>query len=806
VPPGKPKLRSDLVLSRRESAGDVSVVVKDPASGRFYRFREVEDFVAGQLDGVTSLHAVRQRAEARFGAQLPDETLRRFVQSLGGLGLLEADGPEEGHLSARPGRLKGSALYLRYRLLDPDRLLGWLAPRLGLVFTPAFLGGAAGAALLALGVILTNREELSRDLARLQSFQGLVLIWLTVVLTTALHELAHGLTCKHFGGEVRDAGVMLIYGHPAFYCNVSDAWLFPERGRRLWVGAAGIVADGLLWAAATLVWRGTERETWVSLIALVVMASAAAKTVLNLIPLIKLDGYYLVSDWLEVPNLRSRAFGHLAALLSGGGAAASPRERRIYLAYGLAAAIFSITAFLTLAVQLGGFLVARYGAVGLGLVALVLVPRGRRLLGRLRSAPARTVEQSPAATPRRRRGPLMALAGAALALAFLVPMDLRVAGEFKILPQRNAEVRAEIDGILHAVHVREGDHVEAGDPLARLAERDYAAEAGRVAAELAEKQARLRMLRAGPRQEDIAVARAALETARTGHEHARQLYEEARRLRVERLARAQASARKGEDRLQYGASQAARQRQLFAQGLISRRELEEAEEQALVRQKELDEARAELRLVTAEDLADARKEVAVAEKQVREADSRLRVLLAGSRPEEVEAGQAEIARLESQRRLLAEQLALTRLVSPIAGVVTTPKLDEKVGQFVKKGDVVAQVHELRTVMAEIAISEREIGDVRPGQRVVVKPRAYPERSFTGTVVSIAATATEEPVGKDELSHLRRVLVTTALDNESALLRAEMTGKAKIYGDSRSLAALAWRRVMRTVGVELWSWL
>jgi multidrug resistance efflux pump len=784
----------------------VSVVVKDPASGRFYRFHEVEDFVAGQLDGATSLHAVRQRAETRFGAQLPDDTLRRFVQSLRGLGLLEPDGPEEGHLSGRPSRLRGSALYLRYRVLDPDRLLGWLAPRLRLLFTPAFLWGSAGAVLLALGVLLANRAELSRDLARLQSLHGLVLIWLTVVLATVVHELAHGLTCKHFGGEVREAGVMLLYLQPAFYCNVSDAWLFPERAKRLWVGAAGIVADVLLGAGATLVWRATERETWVSLAALVVMASAALKTVLNLVPLVKLDGYYLLSDWLEIPNLRARAFGYLAALPRTGGAPASPRERWIYLVYGLGAAVFSIGLIVALAVGLGGILVARYGVVGLGLAALFLVPRTRRVLSRLRPGQAPTEAPGPAAVPRRRRARLAALAGAGLALAFLIPLDLRVAGEFKILPQRNAEVRAEIDGIVHEVHVREGDRVNAGAPVARLAERDYAAEAGRVAAELAEKQARLRMLTAGPRQEDIAVARAALETARTGHEHARQRHEEARRLQVERLARAQASARKGEDRLQYGASQAARQRQLFAQGLISRRELDEAEEQALVRQKELEEARAELRIVTAEDLAEARKEVAVAEKQAREAESRLRVLLAGSRPEEVEAGRAEIARLESQQRLLAEQLRLTRLVSPIAGVVTTPKLDEKVGQYVKKGDVVLQVHELRMVMAEIAVSEREIGDVQPGQRVVVKPRAYPERSFTGTVVSIATTATEEPTAKDEPTGFRRVLVTTALDNESALLRAEMTGKAKIYGEPRSLAALAWRRVMRTVGVELWSWL
>jgi hypothetical protein len=106
---------------------------------------------------------------------------------------------------------------------------------------------------------------------------------------------------------------MLIYFQPAFYCNVSDAWLFPEKSRRLWVTFAGAYFEIFLWGLATLVWRVTDPGSFVNHFALVVTATSAFKMFLNLNPLIKLDGYYLLSDWLDVPNLRSKAVAYLRA-------------------------------------------------------------------------------------------------------------------------------------------------------------------------------------------------------------------------------------------------------------------------------------------------------------------------------------------------------------------------------------------------------------------------------------------------------------------------------------------------------------
>jgi multidrug efflux pump subunit AcrA (membrane-fusion protein) len=215
----------------------------------------------------------------------------------------------------------------------------------------------------------------------------------------------------------------------------------------------------------------------------------------------------------------------------------------------------------------------------------------------------------------------------------------------------------------------------------------------------------------------------------------------------------------------------------------------------------LQESQAERQIILRDELAETRQAFAVAQKQFQEAEGRLRVLLAGSRPEEIQASQAEIARLDVQWRYLDEQLGRVKVVSPISGVVTTHKLKEKIGQHVNRGDLIAKVFEVKTVTAEIDIPEKEVADIKVGQSVLVKARAYPERSFHGKVSAVAPTASKE----DLQGAGRTILVTTQLDNDSQLLKPEMTGNAKVYCGKRVIFNLLTRRFSRYVRVEFWSW-
>jgi putative peptide zinc metalloprotease protein len=808
-----PKLRSDLVISRQGDA----VVLKDPATGRFFRFGEAEHFITSQLDGTTPLEVVRQRAGEEFGSLPEAGMVEGFVASLRRLGLLEANDAARERPAPRGWLPRGGPLYLRFSAFDPDRLLDRLVGKVAFCFTPAFVSFSAAVVVLGLGIAVTEWGDITRDLKRLLRVEAIPVAWLIMFTVSAAHEFAHGLTCKRFGGHVHEMGFLLIYFQPAFYCNVSDAWLFAEKSKRLWVTIAGPYFEIFLWAVAAIIWRIAEPGTVPSAVALVVVVTSAFRQFINLNPLIKLDGYYLLSDALGIPNLRARSFGYLKrrlfALVGSPGRTPvepTPRERRVYLAYGLVAGGYSAWLLGWVASMLGGFLTTHYQGTGAIAYAGLLGLAFQRPIQRWVSRPAFRAWRervNPRWVPiggRMRAVLLFALVVAAL---FLVPWELTVSGEFAVAPRRNADVRAEVDGIIAEVYVDEGQRVAVGQLVARLEDRDYRSELKAVEAQGDEIRARLKMLRAGPRAEERRVAIQTLETAETRREYARRRLDEAERMQAARHTKATADVAVAEERLRYARSDLVRSRALFAGELVSRRALEDSQERVAVGEKELAAAQADLAAVSAGDLsltgdlAGFRKELAVAQNEAEEARARLRLLEAGSRPEEIEGAEATLARLTTQRSHLEEQLRLVTVRSAVDGVVTTQRPRERVGQYMKKGDLIVEVREVATVRAEIAVGEREIGDVKVGQPVVVKARAFPERPLEGRVAAIAPAAVQD----EEAWRGKVFRVTTTLDNPDHLLRPEMTGTAKIYCGQRRLFDVLSRRLARHVRVEFWSW-
>ena len=675
-----PRLRADLIVSRQESPAGPCFVLKDPHTRRFFRLREAEYSIARRLDGETPLEALAGRVAAELGTEVSAEALSPFVEQLRRSGLLEVPGAPPARM--RPRLFQGDLLWVRFKAFDPDRLLERLASRLRFFFTPWFVIGSAALILWALATVVVRRGEIASDLSRIWSFDSLLLAWITVLTVTTLHEFAHGLTCKHFGGHVHEMGFLLIYLQPAFYCNISDAWLFPQKSRRLWVTFAGAFFEMTLWALSTLLWRLTEPGTWVSRAALVVMATSAIKQVFNLNPLIKLDGYYLLSDWLDVPNLRQRSFRYVGSRfqrLIGGMKGPLPelalREQRICLGYGLVAVVFSYWLLSSMLLGFAHYFTDRWHGWGATLWVGLLA-------GVVGNVTGKTPLRWPAAlSPKNRRLRLVAAAAGVLFLLYLLPLEFNVGGEFEVAPARNTDVRAQVEGIIQDVFVRERDRVAAGDTLARLADSDYRARLQMADAELAEKHARLRLLEAGPRAEERDVGRSAVGRA--------------------------------EERLHYAQADLERNRRLVAIEAAPKSDLERSEAEVAVTRKDLEGERA-----------------------------RLAMLIAGSRPEEIAAMREDIAHAETQQRQLAEQLARIWVTAPHGGIVTTPKPRERIGENVKAGDLIMEVYAVDTVTAEIAIPEQEIGEIREGQRGSVRLRAYPDRAFEGRVTAIAAAAME----------------------------------------------------------------
>jgi putative peptide zinc metalloprotease protein len=758
----EPTLRKDLVVSRMETPEGPRFVLKDPLTLRYFRLREAEYAIARRLDGRTSPEELASALATELDVEVDAPSLEAFVGQLRHQGLLHdpmAPPPP------RQGFVRGTPLYLRFRAFDPDRLLDWLIGKVRFFFTPYFVVGSALLLMWAVITAITHRAAIMQDLERLWNFQSLFVAWLVILCVVTLHEFAHGLTCKHFGGKVHEMGFMLIYFQPAFYCNISDAWLFPEKSKRLWVTAAGAYFELFVWSVATLVWIVVEPGTWVSGLALIVMATSAIKQFFNLNPLIKLDGYYLLSDLLDAPNLRQRAFSYLGnrvrrlvgAVETSVSLEASSRERAIFVAYGVMAFVFSYWFLANIVLGIGGYLTSHYQATGFAVftafLGLVFPQPLRRLLGRgssMSNAVSTTAAPAAPATPmthtgggkhanKKRRVVWVLIAVLLFVFALVVRIPLRVAGSFELLPARNADVPATLDGVIERIYVEEGSVVQAGDTIARLSEYERRARLSAVEADVAEREAQLQLLEAGARREEIALARLAVA--------------------------------KAEEPLRVARAEAERVRTLAARQVATRAELERAEEQVAVLANELEQAR-----------------------------GRLGMLRAGNRPEEIRATAQAVARAKAERNRLEGEIARLVLIAPHAGVVMTPRLSQKVGEYVKPGDLIAEIHALDRLTAEIGVSERDIGEVRVGQPVALRLRAYPNRTFRGTVTRIASAAAD--TGWREQ---RTVRVEVNLPNVDDKLRPMMTGYARIYvGDQRALDVLT-RRVRRYIRVEFWSW-
>ena len=747
-----PKLRSDLVVSQQAAKGHVSFVIKDPENGQFFRFREPEHFIARQLDGSTRSEEVCRRVQEKFGLELEMGTLESFVKTLEQRRLLE-NGKVAARSKAREqGRFRGSLLYFRFKVCDPNRLFDWLIGKVRFCFTPLFIVFSAAVIFLACCTLVFNWPGFQHSLPGLYRLATIPLILAIILLVTAAHEFAHGLTCKHFGGEVHEMGVLLMYLQPAFYCNVSDAWLFPEKSQRLWVTFAGPYFELFLWALSALMWRFSDPSTWLNYVALAVTATSGLKAMLNFNPLLKMDGYYLLSDWLDVPNLRRRSYAYIGTGLkrlfgAKSGGTEAPRERRILLTYGLVASAFSFSLLTVLALKIGQFLSERdLGIWGVFVMFFLFFAKIRRRVRRLFPETSGWFKPVRATLAAARR-PIIAFAILAVASGVVCfgRMGLKVVGPFRILPLHNADVRTEVEGIVEEIKVDEGDAVKKGDVIALLSNRDNLAELRQTEARIAQSKAKLKMLEAGPTREEIAVASAAVS--------------------------------KADAALTFARSRLVRDKALFEQNLLSRQDFEVAEQQA-----------------------------ATAENDLAEAKSKLNVLLSGSRPEDIDQTKAEIAGLEAQRQFLDQQVKLACVVSPTSGVIATPsrQLMELAHQLVKKGDLIAKVYELRTIEAETPIEEKEIADVHLGQTVALKVRAYPELTFYGKVSSIG-TAVQTSTDAKDISTGRTVLVTTEIDNSLSLLKPEMTGSAKILCGEQRIIDLIRRRLARTFQVEFWSW-
>jgi putative peptide zinc metalloprotease protein len=508
--------RPDLTARRQHYLGRSYWVVKEPIGQHYFRFQEEEYAILQMLDGRTSLDEIKRRFEAEFPPQkITLEELQQFLGMLHRSGLVIADVPGQGielrrrATKRRRQELLGAVsniLCIRFKGFDPERVLNWLYPKVRWMFSPVFLALCAAMVLGAGTLVLVEFDVFRSKLPAFRDFFNFYnAMWLVVTLgvTKVLHEFGHGLSCKHFGGECHEMGVMILVLTPCLYCNVSDSWMLPSKWQRAAIGAAGIIVELCLAAACTFIWWFTEPGLLHYMCLNVMFVSSVSTIVFNANPLLRYDGYYILADLVEIPNLRQKATTILSRKAAHWFLGIEPQEdpflpqrKQIFFAlYSIAAAAYrwvvlaSIWWFLYQFFKPYGLQRIGQLIIAMSLVTLVGVPLYK--IGKFFYIPGRIEKVK---KPRM----YASLAGvAALLLGVLfVPLPHRVLCTLEIQPRDAKAVYVDLPegGRIERVHVRPGQAVEPGALLAELNNVDLDIRIAGLEGQYAQYEAKLRSL------------------------------------------------------------------------------------------------------------------------------------------------------------------------------------------------------------------------------------------------------------------------------------------------------------------------
>ncbi len=695
------KLRTDLKISQQVVSGETTYVIKIPDTAEFLRAPELAWALLTVFDGSrTDAEALEELQRREPDMQLTLAELQDFADSSNpalwektlaerNLAFLEKIRGER-----RERASDQNIFYMYFSAWDPDHFFSRVIPYLRWIWSRPFV--IASLVLFGVGLLLfaSDFHRIAQDTKNFYNFSNKSLrefvdLWLLLLFIGFVHESAHGLTCKNFGGEVHQMGFLLMYFTPAFYTDISDTFLFDKDYKRLWAIFAGIWIEMVLCALGLIVWTftapGTPVNDWAYKL---VLMTSVTNLVMNLNPLMKFDGYYTLCQFLKIDNFREDSFDYLKQwvrhVLSGGRVPvqrASRFKHRLFLVYAPLSILYSVLVVALVLLFVNSVATRRLGAWGWVLTAvmawLLLRKRLAGALGILKEG-VQKIKEATMVWCWRQSWQTQAGAAAVVLLLVAIPTSVKVTTDFVLEPSARAELRAPVAGLIQEVRVHEGQTVERGTVLAVLHNPEIKA------------------------REEILERRL-------------QLAQQA-------LAAAQARGDFGESQKQ------ARERQrLWVEWQEAKRKRDDLE-----------------------------------------------------------------------------------LRAPLSGQVTTPLVDQRVGDYLQEGQALCTVVDRDVMRARVLVQDSELEDVLPGAPVKLKVNALPFNTFSGRVKQILpAAAQDRPVARRDIVERRGhelsnyFAVMLEFPNAGGRLREAMTGTAKIYGRRYPLAWRAARSLLRAVRSQIW---
>lgn len=690
-----PRVHPKLIAREHIEEGAPTVIAHIPGTSDLYRFSPEVWTLVQLFDGQRSYEEVSQQYLAEHGVEFPPQDIQEFAENLPSFWYQTPQEKYQAEIQSEHRRTRvrmksrlGDLARIQFSAWDPDSYLTWLHPRAKFLYSGWFTALTLVLFGFMVYVFFDRWDEIGRDTLRYYSFidkgfADLAEFWILFFVLGFFHESAHGLTCKHYGGGVHHMGFQLLYLTPTFYVEVTEGWVYASRWQRLAIIIAGIWVELIFCGVATVVWWGTPPGTFVHEMAYKVMLITGVAVVLvNLNPLIKLDGYYFFCELIGIREIKERSTAFVTGWIKKNifGLPAtheyvSHRRTWLYVSYALLSGAYSY--LLLLAVARFAYNALRSYSPewafvpALYLLYLMFRSRVSKLVIFMKSTYLDKKERIRAwlTLPR-----MLLFASLALLLLLAPIWPQAVQGRFALEPLHRAVVRAEVPGQVIGVFVDEGSRVAAGAPVARLRDLFLESQASRSLA-------------------DSRVA----------------------------------AARSTQAQLKYGAFGATRQ---------------------------------------------------------------------------------EYQRLLEQNRTLQEELSRLQLTSPLSGVVTTPRMRDLIGSYLKPGSAVAEIADTSEMKAKIYLPEVSMRAVRLGARTKVKLDAM-GGSVSGQVSALAPASTEVEPGLVQVEKYKGIrastyyVATVVVPNPHSEMKEGMSGTAKIYSRRRSAIQFAWQTARNFMGRKIW---
>ena len=486
-----PRLDPDLAVREDVLDGEPVIAIVQRANGNFSRISPMQWQLALLFDGNRTYDEIASEFAEQTGAFLDPGDVRIFAENMEESGFWYKSAQEknlalnEKLIAERSRRTKRTSKlnfsHMRFSGWDPDRYLTWLDRVAGkYIYSPWCVMAVVTLFLFEATVFISRWSSIEPDVKLYynfthKSFLDLAQFWLLFLVLGFIHESSHGLTCKHFGGEVHSMGLLFLYMMPAFYVDVTEMWISATKLQRLATIIAGIWSEMVVCGIGMIVWLNTQPGEWLHDFAYqIILITGIAVILINLNPLIKLDGYYFLTEAIGIPDLKERSTGFLSGWFQNKilglplEVPVVPRRRApFFILYAFISGAYSYMIL---------FIVIRFtfNAASHWLAELALIPAGllayavfKSRLRSLRGVLGQLWDRHLAGGRLLRPAPLIGIALVLIALFVPFWRD-RESAYFVIEASHPNTLHAAVPGRIDAVLVRQGDQVRAGQPLLRM--------------------------------------------------------------------------------------------------------------------------------------------------------------------------------------------------------------------------------------------------------------------------------------------------------------------------------------------------